>query len=261
MLTRERKALIQEVLRRDGRLVAKAFSLELGVSEDTIRRDLRELAGEGLLQRVHGGALPASPALADFASREAVGSSVKAALGRTAAHLIQPGQIVFLDGGTTNVHLARQLPHDLKATIITHSPSIAVELARHPLVDVELIGGRIFKHSIVTVGSASAEAISRIHADVYFMGVTGLHPETGATTGDGEEAATKRLMARNSAETIVLATREKLGAASPYSIMTLAGIATLVTEAGLTAEQLQPFQSISINIVTERLPLPLRAIS
>lgn len=249
MLTTERKALIQQVLRRDGRLIAKAFSQELGVSEDTIRRDLRELAGEGLLQRVHGGALPASPAVADFTSREATGSPAKARLGRVAARLIQPGQIIFLDGGTTNVQLARQLPHDLEATVITHSPSIAVELAHHPLVDVEMIGGRIFKHSIVTAGAVTAEAISRVRADAYFMGVTGLHPETGATTGDGEEAAIKRLIARQSAETIVLATREKLGAASPYSIMPLKEIATLVTEAGLADEVLQPFQSASINIV------------
>ncbi len=249
MLTTERKALIQQVLRRDGRLVAKTFSQELGVSEDTIRRDLRELAGEGLLQRVHGGALPASPAVADFASREEAGSTAKAALGRVAARLIRPGQIVFLDGGTTNVQLARHLPRDLRVTIVTHSPSIAVELARHPLAEVELIGGRLFKHSIVAIGAASAEAIARIRVDAYVMGVTGLHPELGATTGDSEEAAIKRLIARQAAETIVLATREKLGAVSPYRIVPPGEIATLVTEAGLPDDLLRPFRSTSLEIV------------
>ena len=249
MLTSERKALIQQLLRRDGRLVAKDFAQELGLSEDTIRRDLRELAGEGLLQRVHGGALPASPAVADFTAREAAATPAKARLGRIAARLIEPGQIVFLDGGTTNVQLARQLPPDLKATVITHSPSIAVELARHPQVEVEMIGGRIFKHSIVTLGTTSAEAILRVRADTYVMGVTGLHPETGATTGDGEEAAIKRLIAQQSAETIVLATREKLATASPYSIMPLSEIATLVTEAGLAEEMLQPFRTAGVNVV------------
>jgi len=249
MLTTERKALIQQVLRRDGRLIAKSFAHELGVSEDTIRRDLRELATEGLLQRVHGGALPASGATADFPSRQTTASSAKNALGLAAARMIQPGQIAFLDGGTTNVQLARQLPPGLKATIITHSPSIAVELAQHPLVDVELIGGRIFKHSIVTMGSISAEAISRIRADLFFMGVTGLHPETGATTGDGEEAAIKRLIARQSAETVVLATREKLGAASPYRIVPLTEITTLVVETGDYADARQMFQHETISVV------------
>ncbi|PZO77505.1 MAG: DeoR family transcriptional regulator [Mesorhizobium amorphae] len=249
MLTRERKTRIQEVLQRDGRLVAKAFSREYGVSEDTIRRDLRELAAEGLLQRVHGGALPASPAVADFTERERAATPAKAALGRAAAGLIRPGQIVFLDGGTTNVQLARHLPRDLKVTVVTHSPSIAVELARHPTIEVDLIGGRLFKHSVVAVGAASAEAIARIRIDVYVMGVTGLHPEIGATTGDGEEAAIKRLIVRQSAETIVLATREKLGAASPYGIVPLADITTLVTEGGLTKPTLEAFRSANLAIV------------
>lgn len=249
MLTSERKALIQHVLRRDGRLVAKPFSKEIGVSEDTIRRDLRELASEGLLQRVHGGALPASSAIADFAARQELGSPAKAALGRHAAHMIQPGQIVFLDGGTTNVQLARALPPNLRATVVTHSPSIAVELVRHPFVDVQIIGGRLFKHSIVATGAASAEAISRIRVDTYFMGVTGLHSELGATTGDAEEAAIKRLIAGQSAETIVLASREKFGAASPYQIVPLAEITTVITEQGLAADLINMFGNVPVETI------------
>lgn len=155
VLTRERKAHILEVLRRDRRVVAKALSQELSLSEDTIRRDLRELAGEGLLQRVHGGALPASPAVADMAGRWQVSLDGKVAVARAAARLIRPGQVVILDGGTTMVQPARQLPPGLKATVVAHSPSVAVELATHEGVEIELIGGRLFKHSIVAVGAAS----------------------------------------------------------------------------------------------------------
>ncbi|MDT3718255.1 DeoR/GlpR family DNA-binding transcription regulator [Pseudomonas oryzihabitans] len=243
MLTRERKALILQVLRQEGRLVAKTFSQRLGLSEDTIRRDLRELAAEGLLQRVHGGALPASAAVADFAKREEASAASKVLLGRAGARLIQPGQIVFIDGGTTNVQLARQLPQDLAITVVTHSPSIAVELVRHPLISVEIIGGRLFKHSIVALGAACAEAIARVSVDSYFMGVTGLHPDTGATTGNAEEAAIKRIISRQAAETIVLATREKIGAASPYGIIPLADIGTLVTDAAPGDELLEPLRA------------------
>lgn len=249
MLTVERKALIQQVLQRDGRLIAKSFSQELGISEDTIRRDLRELAAEGLLQRVHGGALPASSAEADFASRQATGASAKSALGRAAARFIASGQIVFLDGGTSNIQLARQIPHDLTATVITHSASIAVELAGHPSIEVELIGGRLFKHSIVTVGSTSAEAIARLQADIFFMGVTGLHPQTGATTGDAEEASIKRLISRQSGETVVIATKEKLGAASPYQIVPLSEITTVIAERPDEAGQLEQFKSAAVTVV------------
>src|SRR6266704_537792 len=94
LLTRQRKTLILKKLKKDGQIVAKDVSRQLALSEDTIRRDLRELAQEGLLQRVHGGALPASPAVADFAGRERITTEGKVAIGRAAAKLIQPGQVV-----------------------------------------------------------------------------------------------------------------------------------------------------------------------
>ena len=84
----------------------------------------------------------------------------------------------------------------MKATIVTHSPTIALELVDHGDVEVILIGGRLFKHSVVAVGAAAVGAISGIHADTFFMGVTGVHPKTGLTTGDYEEAAVKRALSR-----------------------------------------------------------------
>src|SRR5882757_4627152 len=146
MLTSQRKRLILDKLRAEGQVIAKSISHELGLSEDTIRRDLRELAQEGLLQRVHGGALPASPAVADFAGRELITPDGKVAIGRAAAQMIQPGQVVILDGGTTAREVARHLPVALRATVVTHSPTIALELVNereHPEIEVILIGGRL----------------------------------------------------------------------------------------------------------------------
>src|SRR5271163_4645174 len=189
MLTTHRKQQILSLLKRNGQVIAKDVSRSMGVSEDTIRRDLRELAQAGLLQRVHGGALPASPAVADFAGRERLRHEGKIAIGIAAAAMIQPGQVVILDGGTTAREIARHLSIELRVTIATHSPTIALELIHHPLIEVILIGGRLFKHSVVTVGAAAVESIGQIHADMFFMGVTGVHPQTGLTTGDYEEAA------------------------------------------------------------------------
>ncbi|CAN7731121.1 DeoR family transcriptional regulator [Rhizobium sp. LjRoot98] len=104
-----------------GRVVAKEFSHKLNLSEDTIRRDLRELAGEGLLQRVHGGALPASQALADLSTRRKVSVADKCAIAKAAVAMVKEGQIVFLDGGTNAVAFARALPLDLRATVSTRS--------------------------------------------------------------------------------------------------------------------------------------------
>src|SRR5262245_8575033 len=219
MLTKQRKQLILHKLSQDGQVIAKQLSLELGLSEDTIRRDLRELAEEGLLLRVHGGALPSSPANVNFAAREQLGSETKAAIGRAAAAMVQRNQVVILDGGTTTRELARRLPSTLRATVVTHSPTIAMELVDHAQIEVILIGGRLFKHSVVAVGAAAIEAISQIRADTFFMGVTGIHPEFGLSTGDLEEAHIKRALSAAAADTIVLASSEKLNAASPYVIM------------------------------------------
>src|SRR5271156_3912299 len=128
MLTTHRKQQILSILKRNGQVIAKEVSQSMGVSEDTIRRDLRELAAEGLLQRVHGGALPASPALGDFAARLNVATDEKKMIGRAAAAMVQAGQVVILDGGTTAVEIARHLSAELWATVVTHSPTIALEL-------------------------------------------------------------------------------------------------------------------------------------
>jgi DeoR/GlpR family transcriptional regulator of sugar metabolism len=249
VLTIERKAHLLEILRREGRIVAKTVSQQLQLSEDTIRRDLRELAGEGLLMRVHGGALPASQAIADFAGRIEVSTEGKIAIGRAAARLVQPGQIVILDGGTTAVQIARHLARDLKATVVTHSPSVAVELVEHNGIEVELIGGRLFKHSMVAVGAVAAESIARIRADIYFMGVTGVHLELGLTTGDHEEAAIKRALSRHAAETVVLASREKLGAASPFLVAGLDEIDAIIVEADQPDDALEPYRKRGVAMI------------
>jgi len=249
MLVSERHQYILQRLKQDGRVVAKAISQELDVSEDTIRRDLRELASEGLLQRVHGGALPASPAMGNFAQRETIHPQAKVAIGRKAASLIQPGQVIMLDGGTTAVQVARHLPPQLTATIVTHSPSIAVELVNHPHVDVILIGGRLFKHSIVSVGAAAIEAIQRVRADLYFMGVTGIHPEVGLSTGDYEEARVKHALSRQAADTVVLASEEKLGAASPYVITPLTAASALIVNQTVPESVLLPYAEVGLDII------------
>jgi DeoR/GlpR family transcriptional regulator of sugar metabolism len=249
VLTSQRKQLILEALRRDGQVVAKTLSAEYDVSEDTIRRDLRELATEGQLQRVHGGALPASPAAVDLAGRERIESASKAAIGRAAAGMIAPGQIAFVDGGTTAVQLARHLPRDLRATIVTHSPSIAVELAGHAQLEVVMIGGRLFRHSMVNVGAAAIEALSHIRADLYFMGVTGVHPQAGLSTGDIEEAYVKRALAEHAAETVVLASAEKLNAASAYRIADVSAASTIVVERGTAETLTAPFEALGVTVV------------
>jgi DeoR/GlpR family transcriptional regulator of sugar metabolism len=249
MLTAKRKQFLLDRLKRDGHLLAKPLSLELGTSEDTIRRDLRELAADGKLQRVHGGALPASAATGDLAARKEIAPQEKVMLGRAGAAMVKPGQLVMLDGGTTALQLARYLPDDLRATFVTHSPTVAIELARKPLLEIIMLGGRLFRHSMVNVGASVVEAASRVRADLYFMGVTGVHAESGLSTGDHEEADVKRALHRQAAETVVLASSEKLGAASPFVVTMLGELAALVVPAGLAAKTTRPFHAAGVNLL------------
>lgn len=218
MLTEQRKELLLDRLAKDGRIIVKDVSRELKLSEDTIRRDLRELAADGLLQRVHGGALPASPTVANLAARRSMAREEKARLGRKAATLIAPKQRVFIDGGTTHLELVRALPLDLNITVITHSPTIAAALEPHQAIDVILIGGVLFRHSMVAMGAEALDQIQRLHIDLAFIGLTGLHPKEGGTTGDYEEAAIKRAVISRSAEAVALMTPEKIGAVSAYAV-------------------------------------------
>jgi DeoR/GlpR family transcriptional regulator of sugar metabolism len=249
MLTTHRKKSILATLKSDGLVVAKELSETFGVSEDTIRRDLRELAAEGKLQRVHGGALPSSTAVADLGKRQHINMASKSTIARKAAGLIAPGQVIILDGGTSCVELARQLPPTLQATVITHSPSVAVELVDHEGIEVVLIGGRLFKHSMVAVGAAAIEAIAHIRADVYFMGVTGVHPVAGLSTGDLEEAHVKRAFAASAAEVVVLASSEKINSASAYVIGAAKMANTIVVESQTSKALTRPFSAQGIAIL------------
>lgn len=229
MLTTSRRALLLERLDRDGQLVVTPLAAELGLSEDTLRRDLRELAAEGKLLRVHGGALPASPTHRPLEARRAMEPEAKVRLAAAAAGLVGEGQIVVIDGGTTHAGIAVALPRERCCTIVTHSPAIALSFEHHPRAEIVLIGGRIFRHSMVACGPATVEGFARLRADLCLLGVTGVHPEVGLTTGDAEEAALKRQMLDCAAETVVLATPDKLGRASPWGIAPLCRLAALVS--------------------------------
>ena len=249
MLAAQRRELLLDRLARDRRVVAKDVAAELGISEDSIRRDLRDLATAGLCQRVYGGALPASPATADYATRGTVEIDSKERVARRAAGLIAPGATVILDGGTTALAVVRALPADLHATVVTHSPTVAAALGPHPHIEIYLLGGRVFKHSMVASGAATVEAAQAVHADLFLLGVTGVHPDAGLTTGDPDEAAMKRALARRAADTIVLASAEKIGAASRFAVLPPDAVAGIVTDAPATDDTVRRLQEAGVPIL------------
>ena len=249
MLTAERRRSIMQTLQREGKVYASELSKAMHVSEDTIRRDLRELASAGMLQRVHGGALPRSPATASFTERQQQAPEAKAAIAQAAIRLIHQDQVIILDGGTTPLQVAQQLPPDLRATVITHSPPIALALAEHPEIEVIVIGGKLYKHELVNVGAATVEAFRNIRADLCILGIGSLHPEVGISTSNLEEAYVKRAMIASAAEVVALTSAEKLGTAAPYIIGPLSDLTHIVTERSVPDEVLAPYRALGITLL------------
>jgi DeoR/GlpR family transcriptional regulator of sugar metabolism len=249
VLTEERRQLILDRLRDDGKVVAAELSSSLAVSADTVRRDLRELAEAGLLQRVHGGALPAVVGARPYAIRRKQAPAAKAAIARATSRLLRDGQVILLDAGTTPLEVARHLPPELEATVITNSPPVALALAGHPSVEVAVLGGTLEKNARALVGPATVEAIRSIRADVLVLGLCSVHPEVGITVLELEESYVKRAMIANSAEVIAVSSADKLGTAAPYVVAPPKELTYLVTEDSAPTEQLDRYRALGIEVV------------
>jgi DeoR/GlpR family transcriptional regulator of sugar metabolism len=222
---------------------------EFGVSEGSVRKDLRDLAAAGLCQRVYGGALPASPAVSTHERRSRIEPESKQRVAAAAAGLIIPGTTVILDGDTTGLAVAAALPRDLTATIVTHSPVVAAALVDHPAVSVLILGGELHKKSAVACGAATAEAASGITADLYLLVPSGIHENEGLTAGDQDEAALRRIFISRAADTYVVGSIEKIGTVAPYRIAHLSQVAGLVTDAPADHPTLRTLREQDVNII------------
>lgn len=251
MLTQERRRFILERLQQEKKVLSSELSTMLEVSEDTIRRDLRELAEANLLQRVHGGALLISPAIASYADRQKQAPKEKESIARAAAKLVRPGQVVILDGGTTTLQVARHLPLDLHATIVTNSPPISIALADHPQIEVVMLGGQLYKKALVNVGAATVEALQMIRADLCLLGVCSLHPEVGISVTNLNEAYVKRAMIMRAAEVVGLVTAAKLDTAASYVVESIQALTYLVTAPTVTNDMLTAYRNLGLMVIRD----------
>lgn len=230
MLSDERKTYILECLAREGRVLSQALCDALKVSEDTIRRDLRELAAEGRLKRVHGGALPFTrPMGLSSAERVSVRVDEKQALIAAMLGRLRQGQVILLDGGSTHVLLAQRLPTNLSLTVITHCPAIADALTQHAGVAVIVVGGRLLHRAGVVVGASVVDAFRGIRADLCILGACGVDAQFGVSCEEFEEVAVKRAMLASSTDAYVLATSDKFGETLPYSVVPVVEVGHILT--------------------------------
>ena len=223
------------------------LSETLGVSEDTIRRDIESLAKDGLLTKVRGGAIPHSPNAHSFQERIHVSENEKLIIATKALQLIRPGITILLDGGTTTHALARLL--DMPLTVITNNIPIAALLAGRRDMEVIVTGGRILPDSLVTAGSFAIRQLEQAHVDICFLGVCSLHHKIGVSSIDYFECEMKRAMVNCSDQKVALTGHDKIGTAETHKICTIDELDTIVTEIDPSNEIFEPFRQRDIRIL------------
>src|SRR6202158_3208896 len=248
-LKEERHQYILELLGSEGRVLAADLSSRYRVSEDTIRRDLRELASSGKIQRVHGGALPRRADAVAFVSRQQIDLESKIGIARGAADRLRARQVVLIHGGTPNLRIASYLSRERSATIVTNSPPLALALADHPKLSVLMLGGNFLKEARVTTGIETIRQVESIRADLCFLGMCSLHPEVGITCGDREEAYVKQSMIGSSTEVVVLISLGKMGTSLPYLVGPASRLTRLITDAS-DEDVLNPYRSQGIEVTS-----------
>lgn len=251
MWSQERHQRIVSRLKVLGSVGTDRLAEELGVSRETIRRDLVELEAEGLLKRIHGGAIPPhSPPEEPFQRRQTLQQREKQAIGRAAVRLIQPGQSLFVDAGTTTSAFAAELGKLAGVRVVTNSLDIAQTLWRlQEAAEVTVVGGRLLSDVPATYGELTISELSRFHADVAVLSPVALDPRHGAADFDLHEAEVARVMVANAAKVVMLADSSKLGKTSSVQYCTCDQINVLVTDTKAPADVVRAFGKAGVGRV------------
>lgn len=245
----ERQAAILARIEREGRVSATTLAAEFGVSEDSIRRDLRDLAEGGLIQRVHGGAIRRSTLPAAFGDRLVRRPVEKSALAAAALGLLRPGATVLLDQSTTTLALAHLLPAGADLTIVTATPEIALAALGRGVTEVIMLGGRLDPVSRAVAGPAVLAAIGQIHYDLCVLGACGIDIALGITAQDHDDACLKRAMVAASAAVTALITADKFDTASPFRVAPLSRLDRLVAEAHTPPDTLARYAAAGVDLL------------
>jgi DeoR/GlpR family transcriptional regulator of sugar metabolism len=244
----ERLHLIRDRLARNGRVVAAELADELHISEDSIRRDLRDLAAQGVCQRVYGGAILTSSASSSARQRKEQSRDRKRQLGEALARVVKEGQLIFVDAGTTNLATARALPTGRGLTVVTHDPAVAAALVGREGIELHLIGGRVDPHTGAAMGGATLRAVAAMRPELVLLGVCALDTHLGIGAFNAEDADLKRTLLENAGSVAIAVLNEKLGAAARFAVGPVSMIDDVVVEADAPESAVTALSELSIRI-------------
>jgi DeoR family transcriptional regulator, fructose operon transcriptional repressor len=246
--TQRRRAILAE-LRRAEAVSAEDLAQRFGVSAETIRRDLRGLRDRGLLQRVYGGALSVRSTEDTFAARSALHGARKLAIARLAATLVEPGDTIVIDIGTTALEVARALPESFRGRVLTNSVPAAMELAAREEIDLLLCGGQVRPGDAACYGAQAEAFFAEFYADKAFLGSGGVHAQAGLTDYHPPEVVTRRTIIAHSAASYVLADSSKLGTVAVHRVCPLSRVTAVLTDYQASPEVTETFAEADVTVL------------
>lgn len=250
MYPEERRQQISDRALRDGRVEVAVLAKELGVTPETVRRDLTDLERRGVLRRVHGGAIPAQRLRgeAELSERAGVMAAEKRRIAKAALELVPEAGTVLVDAGTTTGELATLFP-ERELTVITNALPIATTLASHPQLTVHAIGGRVRGRTMATVDGWAVRTLADLRVDVAFVATNGVSVPRGLSTHDAAEAEVKAAMIDAARDVVLLADHTKFGVDELVRYATLDRIDVIVTDTGLDDAQAEELEAAGPQVV------------
>ncbi|HIE0658277.1 DeoR/GlpR family DNA-binding transcription regulator [Providencia rettgeri] len=248
MLSQERQDYILAQLAANGRVIAAELAKEFNVSEDAVRRDLRELTRLGLCRRVYGGALLPAPNSGNIKQRMTDLVENKHHLSKQVIKYIEDYQTIFIDASSTNITIASELPKTKNITVITNAPAVAVALSEHPLCKVIVLGGIFNQSKGACLGNTTIQELKKIYIDVLILGACGVDKTLGVTAFDPEEAEFKRCLLEQSSRVVVAVTSNKVGTIAPYKLAEISEIDVLVIENNISSIIIKEFIEMGIKV-------------
>ena len=248
----ERRNQIRALIEENGRVSVDELTLHFHVSKVTIRSDLDWLEQNGIIRRTHGGAIFVSSDVghADppFFDRQQAQSQEKLSIGKAAAAMIQSGDIVFLDAGTTSLNIARQLRQKVNITIVTIGLRVAMELEEAEGVTVVVPGGIMRRGSMSLLGDYAINTLSLIHINKAFMGAKGLTPTEGLTDVNAFEVATKQFVVRRADQVIGVVDHSKWGRVSFATFAETKQISAIISDTKAPPAMVEQLRSYGIQV-------------
>jgi DeoR family transcriptional regulator, fructose operon transcriptional repressor len=246
LLKEERLGFIINQVRLKNRVLLTDLATQLNVSEDTVRRDLKQLDAQGKIRKVHGGAILNHPYT--YKNNEVYAIEKKTSIAHKAQQLLREGQVILISGGTTNLEFVRTIPSHFSLTVFTPSLPVALLLSEHPNVETIVLGGRMSPEAQVTVGAEPVKILSDLKADICFLGTGQLDTSHGLTEFDWEVVQLKKAMIQASKKVVSLTISEKINSFQRYRVCGINSINILITELEPSDSKVGPYRDLGIEV-------------